>query len=148
LVRRLCQAQACNAWIATSPAKLEVCFERKDNAWNGEFQRGQMKQRDARISALCQHLRSAIDLLEQITSQPYQPPQTAEVATASSLPLPASGAMQPGKMAYSIKDAAVAVGISRSALYKVMANGDLSTIKIGSRRLIAAEELKRLVIKA
>jgi hypothetical protein len=36
-----------------------------------------MKQRDARIFALCQHLRSAIDILEQIASQPYQPPHAA-----------------------------------------------------------------------
>jgi hypothetical protein len=40
----------------------------------GKFQMEQMKHRDARVFMLCQHLRSAIDILEQIASDPYQPP--------------------------------------------------------------------------
>ena len=48
-------------------------------------------------------------------------------------------------MAYSITDAAAAVGLSRSTLYTLMGTGKLPTIKIGKRRLISAEALARLV---
>lgn len=72
----------------------------------GDFQNGKMKQRDDRISALCQHLRSAIYLFEQIASQPYQPPVAVEAEDSrqavSSPPLNVSRTMPPGKVAYSI----------------------------------------------
>jgi len=116
----------------------------------GQFQIGQMKQRDARIFALCQHLRSAIDILEQIASHPYQPPHAA---AASAPPLPATGSRPldavngtpPSKIAYTIKEATAAIGLSRSMIYKLMASGELQTIRIGQRRLIRAEALNRLV---
>lgn len=113
----------------------------------GEFQRGQMKQKDARIFELCQHLRSAIDILEQIASQPYRPPQAAEAPSpsANGPPLAKPFPIPGDRIAYSITDAAAAVGISRSTLYTLMGTGDLPTFKIGKRRLISAEALARLV---
>ena len=42
----------------------------------GAFQAAQMKARDARILALCQHLRAAIDLFEQIAGEPFKTPET------------------------------------------------------------------------
>ena len=116
----------------------------------GQFQIGQMKQRDARIFGLCQHLRSAIDILEQIASQPYQPPHAAAASASappatSSRPLDAVSGIAPSKIAYTIKEAAAAIGLSRSTIYKLMASGELQTIRIGQRRLIRAEALSRLL---
>jgi excisionase family DNA binding protein len=116
----------------------------------GQFQIGQMKQRDARIFALCQHLRSAIDILEQIASQPYQPPHAAAASApppsaTGSCPLDALNGGPPSKIAYTIKEATAAIGLSRSTIYKLMASGELQTIRIGQRRLIRAEALNRLL---
>jgi excisionase family DNA binding protein len=116
----------------------------------GQFQIGQMKQRDARIFALCQHLRSAVDILEQIASQPYQPPHAAAASASappatSSRPLDADSGIPPSKIAYTIKEATAAIGLSRSTIYKLMASGELQTIRIGQRRLIRAEALNRLL---
>lgn len=116
----------------------------------GQFQIGQMKQRDARIFALCQHLRSAIDILEQIASQPYQPPHAAAASASaapatSSRPLDAVSGIPPRRIAYTIKEATAAIGLSRSTIYKLIASGELQTIRIGQRRLIRAEALNRLL---
>lgn len=116
----------------------------------GQFQIGQMKQRDARIFTLCQHLRSAIDILEQIASQPYLPSQAATATgspppATSSRPLDAVSGIPPSKIAYTIKEATAAIGLSRSTIYKLMASGELETIRIGQRRLIRAEALSRLL---
>lgn len=117
----------------------------------GKFQIGQMKQRDSRVFLLCQHLRSAIDTLEQIASQPFHPPQTSDLATSaqqvpSAAPTSAREDMPARKLAYSIKEAADAVGLCRSSIYRLMATGELPSIKIGKRRLIAADVLNRLVM--
>jgi excisionase family DNA binding protein len=116
----------------------------------GQFQIGQMKQRDARIFALCQHLRSAIDILEQIASQPHQPPNAAAASASappatSSRPLDVTSGIPPSKIAYTIKEATAAIGLSRSTIYKLMASGELQTIRIGQRRLIPARALNRLL---
>lgn len=116
----------------------------------GTFQMGQMKQRDARVFLLCQHLRSAIDTLEQIASQPFHPPQTSDLATSppqvpSAAPASAREPMPARKLAYSIKEAADAVGLCRSSIYRLMATDELPSIKIGKRRLISADVLNRLV---
>jgi hypothetical protein len=41
----------------------------------GAFQLAQMKHRDARVLQFYRHLRSAIDVLELIALEPYQPPE-------------------------------------------------------------------------
>jgi excisionase family DNA binding protein len=43
-----------------------------------------------------------------------------------------------------IKDAAQAYGISRSLIYKMMADGRLRTVKIGKRRLIPVAAIEAL----
>lgn len=48
-----------------------------------------------------------------------------------------------GKLAYSIKEAAAAAALSKSALYEDIAAGLLATKKRGARTLIAADELLR-----
>jgi hypothetical protein len=50
-----------------------------------------------------------------------------------------SGSKQ--RLAYSIIDAVAAVSIGRSLLYEEIKAGNLKTFKIGSRTLIAAEDL-------
>lgn len=48
------------------------------------------------------------------------------------------------RYAYSLTEAELASGLSRSSLYRLMARGVFTTIKRGNRRLVPAEELRRL----
>ncbi len=109
---------------------------------SGKYQMAQMKQRDARIFALCQHLRSAVDILEEIASAPYLPPEKPmpePVAIPPSVP----PSLPPEKQTYSIKEASKAIGIGTSTLYKHLATGELSAVKLGGRTLIRAEVLRQ-----
>jgi excisionase family DNA binding protein len=45
------------------------------------------------------------------------------------------------KLAYSIRGASQACGISRSKIYEAIKLGELQSLKIGSRRLILAKDL-------
>ena len=49
------------------------------------------------------------------------------------------------KRAYRIKEAAKLYGLSRSTLYKMMAEGNLRTVKIGGRRLVPSDTLEALL---
>lgn len=49
------------------------------------------------------------------------------------------------KFAFTIAEACHAVGIGRSKLYELIAQGRLQTRKIGSRTLIPAESLRALI---
>jgi excisionase family DNA binding protein len=49
------------------------------------------------------------------------------------------------RLALRINDACVALGISRSSLYELMAAGEIKTAVIAGRRLIPVSELERLV---
>lgn len=48
------------------------------------------------------------------------------------------------RLAYSLSETELATGLSRSTLYRLMARGELGTVKRGKRRLIPTEELRRL----
>jgi excisionase family DNA binding protein len=48
------------------------------------------------------------------------------------------------RVAYSLSEAELATGLSRSTLYRLMARGELGTVKRGKRRLIPTQELQRL----
>lgn len=52
------------------------------------------------------------------------------------------------RLAYSIKDAATALGISRSTLYRLINTGDLQTLRIGGRRLIQAPGIETMLSRA
>ena len=108
------------------------------------FQMAQMKHRDARVFALCQHLRAAIDVLEQIASEPFQPPhKTAhEASVATPAPPPQ---IPPKKLTYSIKEAAAALGVGRTTLWGAISDGKLAAMKLGSRTLIPADALRQWV---
>jgi excisionase family DNA binding protein len=49
------------------------------------------------------------------------------------------------KLAYSIKDSAAALGISRSKLYTMISAKEIRAVKIGSRTIITTDELKRFL---
>ena len=51
----------------------------------------------------------------------------------------------PDVKAYSVVDAAHQLGLSRSKLYELIADGELETIHVGRRRLVSAAALDRLV---
>lgn len=53
--------------------------------------------------------------------------------------------MDKAKFAYTVPEAAAAVGLGRSKLYEMMKAGEVRSFRIGTRRLIAAEELAELV---
>lgn len=47
------------------------------------------------------------------------------------------------QLAYSPTEAAKVLGIGRSTLFKLLANGDLSARKLGTRTLLSTDELQR-----
>lgn len=52
------------------------------------------------------------------------------------------------RLAYSIKDAATALGLSRSTLYKLISTGELRTLRIAGRRLIQAADIDAMLSRA
>ncbi len=110
----------------------------------GAFQMAQMKHRDARVFALCQHLRSAIDIFEQIAAEPYRPPEKpAQPPAPASQPVAAPPyEPPPEKLAFTLKEASAAIGVGRTTLYAAIADGRLLALKMGNRTLIPAESLR------
>jgi excisionase family DNA binding protein len=108
------------------------------------FQMAQMKHRDARVFALCQHLRAAIDVLEQIASEPFQPPTKTLPEAPSVTPAPPRE-IPPEKLVYTTKEAAAALGIGRTTLWKAISDGRLAALKLGSRTLIPADALRQWI---
>jgi excisionase family DNA binding protein len=104
----------------------------------------QMKHRDARVFALCQHLRSAIDVLEQIGSEPFQPPKQTPPDAPSVTPATRPD-IPPEKLAFTMKEAAAALGIGRTTLWQAISDGKLAALKLGSRTLIPADALRQWV---
>ena len=49
------------------------------------------------------------------------------------------------KLAYSITETAKALSLGRTSVYALIAEGRLETFKFGSRRLVKAESVRRLV---
>jgi excisionase family DNA binding protein len=90
----------------------------------GDFQHAQMKRRDQRVFLLCQHLRAAIGVFEEIASAP--PPRE----------FPAE------KLAYTVKEAAIALGVGKTTLYQAMKAGAFKVVKLGNRTLISADGLR------
>lgn len=110
----------------------------------GKFQMEQMKRRAARVFSLCQHLRSAIDTLEQFVSAPV-------LSTTMSVPVPGSfvtlsAAFAPlvlphEKLAYTIKEVRCSLGVGQTTIYKELDDGVLHAKRLGSRGLIPADTL-------
>jgi excisionase family DNA binding protein len=49
------------------------------------------------------------------------------------------------RLAYTVKQAKDAIGLSRSKLYQMMKEGTLHSLKVAGRRLIPAEDLHALL---
>ncbi len=109
----------------------------------GAFQMAQMKHKDARVLEFYRHVRSAIDVLELIALEPYQPPEKpAPEPAAVPLPQPEPPKVPADKITFTLKEASEALGVGKSTLYKALADGTLSAIKLGNRTLIPADALR------
>ena len=53
--------------------------------------------------------------------------------------------LAPFRLSYSVHEAAMATGIGRTTLYKLIGDGTLPSTKIGGRRLIRAADLDRML---
>lgn len=51
-------------------------------------------------------------------------------------------------MAYNIRNASTALGVSRSFIYKLIENGDLKPVIVAGRKLIPRTQLARLLEEA
>jgi excisionase family DNA binding protein len=107
----------------------------------GDFQRAQMKHRDARVSAMAQHLRAAVDLWEEIQLYPFKKEEPAEPPHPPPA-LPPVIALPSEKLAYGIKEAASALGVSKTTIWRAIKEGKLSSVKVGNRTLIKTEALQ------
>lgn len=108
----------------------------------GAFQMAQMKHRDARVFALCHHLRSAIDIFEQIAAEPYRLPEKPAPAPVSQPVAPPPRELPREKLMFTMKEASVALGVGRTTLYAAIAEGRLAAAKLGNRTLIPADSLR------
>jgi len=77
----------------------------------------------------------------------YGATQTASVAQAPTTPRPAPQELAGGvkKLAYTVSEAAEALGVSRKLVYDLIHSGDFPSLKVGGRRLISAELLSEWV---
>lgn len=110
----------------------------------GDFQRAQMKHRDARISAMAQHLRSAVDLWEEIQLYPFKKEEPAEPSPPP--PAPPVMVLPSEKLAYGIKEAASALGLGRTTIWRAIRDGKLPASKVGNRTLITKEALQAWLV--
>lgn len=53
-----------------------------------------------------------------------------------------SAPMADARMTYSIEDAAEVLGVGRTTMYRLVAEGEVESIAIGSRRLIPRESIE------
>jgi excisionase family DNA binding protein len=49
------------------------------------------------------------------------------------------------KLAYTVKEASAALGISKTTLYRMMSEGELATLRVAGRRLIEAAAIERVL---
>jgi excisionase family DNA binding protein len=101
-----------------------------------------MRDTDPRIHELFNHLRHALDALEQINLRPYTQaaePKAAAVETKTAAPLIQ---LEEPKLSYTIKEVRKLVGISTATLYKILGRRELRAIKLGNRTLILARDLQ------
>lgn len=109
----------------------------------GAFQMAQMKHKDARVLEFYRHVRSAIDVLELIALDPYQPPEKpAPEPIVTPAPLPPPPTIPQEKLTYSVKEASAALSLSKTTIWKAIADGVLPAQKFGNRTLIPAEGLR------
>jgi excisionase family DNA binding protein len=89
-----------------------------------------------------------LDLLEDMASRPHQTPESEppprQMAAPIPMPLPAVSETPP-PLLVSIKEARRLVGLGHSTIYARIADGTLETVRLGSRRLIQYDSLRKLI---
>lgn len=105
-----------------------------------------MRNRDAQVRELFDHVRKAVDLLEDIMlrplSQEVQQKREAGPPNTERSPLEL-----PKKMAYSIKEITALCAVSRSLIYREISEGRLRIVKLGKRSLVLAADLEAWMTK-
>lgn len=112
-----------------------------------EFQRRQMKDRDARIPELFVHVRAVVDLVEQIWRYPFTPPQPKDKPKPKIVPASESKQIRlptfdKPKLAYTIREVRGLIGISHTSIYNDIRKGKLRSVKYGKKTLIMAADLQ------
>lgn len=86
-------------------------------------------------------MRAAIDVFEEVVEPPYREEQIVEVTAPPPAPTPPPREPPVEKLAYTVKEAAVALGIGKTTLYEAMKGGSFKVAKLGNRTLISAQDL-------
>lgn len=116
----------------------------------GDYQRTRMKHRDARVHMMFDHLRLALDIMEQISGEPFQAPTKPTPDTkAVPVAVPATPIQPkeliPHKLTYTVKEASRALGIGVTKIYELIGEGKLVAVKLGHRTLIKAEAMEAMI---
>jgi len=103
-----------------------------------------MSASDSRIRELFLHLRAATDLLEQIilSSSSSTEKEKNEQPKDDRPSIATTDQSRSERLAYTLKEVQELVGISRSAIYLALADGDLRAVKAGRRTLVLAKDLR------
>lgn len=51
------------------------------------------------------------------------------------------------RLAYSLAETSMQLGLSKATLYRLIARGELKAVRVGSRRLVEAEEIETLLAR-
>lgn len=87
-------------------------------------------------------------LLDQYRLAAQQPQAPTPPATRPDTDTPATAQrvdIDPERLAFSTAEAAKTLGIGRATIYELIRSGELSSVKIGSRRLIRRQALEDLL---
>ncbi|MFA7648264.1 MAG: helix-turn-helix domain-containing protein [Phenylobacterium sp.] len=76
--------------------------------------------------------------------QPSAPARTAAAGPASPPTIP----KPKPRMAFGLAEASQLLGLSRSKLYSMIADGEIRSVRLGSRRLIEASEIEALLARS
>jgi excisionase family DNA binding protein len=109
----------------------------------GDFQRSQMKRVDQRVGELFSHLRSAIDILEDMMLHPYIRPTTEQTAQTIASPPPTTN--EP--MVVRVKDACRLLGCSAGTIYKLINAGEIESYLDGSARKFRVAAIREYIAK-
>jgi excisionase family DNA binding protein len=116
-------------------------FDSIGNAWNEKAGRP-MRDDDPKVRELFNHVRQAVNILEEILLRPLpEPGQSRRSEDRPPLRDPPAQT-KPQKLAYSIKEVHALVGTSRSKIYREIGDGKLRAVKRGHRTLILATDLQ------
>jgi len=83
----------------------------------------------------------AIDIFEQIATEPFGQPEKPSPEPASP-PAAPPRELPPEKLAFTLKEASGSLGIGKTTLYAAIADGRLVAVKLGNRTLIPGNALR------